>query len=240
MTQGVSDSKGGAPLLRLSGVNRVFDDGRITALRDINLSIEPGDCAAVLGKSGSGKSTLIHVMGGCDSITSGEILWRGEAVRDQKTWRRLRASEIGIIFQEFLLLPALTAIKNVEMALLANGVPAAKQRRRSTELLDQVGLAHRMHHLPGALSGGERQRVAIARSIANDPTLLLADEPTGNLDSVNASLIVDLLLEIQRARGTALVMVTHDESLAERCPRRIVIRDGSIVGDGPTPGATGP
>lgn len=220
-----------APLIRVENVSRIFEDGGVVALRDVSLSICFRDCVAILGKSGSGKSSLIHILGGCDSPTSGGVYWRGELVRDQEEWRRLRATEIGIIFQEFHLLPALTSIENVEMALMGKGLSSQARRNRSAELLERVGLATRLHHLPTALSGGERQRVAIARSIANQPALLLADEPTGNLDSANAVSIMDLLLEIQKTHGTALVIVTHDESLAERCTRRVLIKDGLIVDD---------
>ncbi len=219
------------PLIQIENVTRVYDDGGVVALRGVSLSIHAGDCVAIIGKSGSGKSSVIHIMAGCDSPTSGNVYWRGEPVRDQQRWRMLRATEIGIIFQEFHLLPALTAIENVEMALMGKGISSNERRRRSAELLERVGLAARVDHLPSALSGGERQRVAIARSIANNPSLLLADEPTGNLDSANAALIVDLLLEIQRTHGTALVMVTHDESLAARCQRRVTIKDGLILDD---------
>jgi ABC-type lipoprotein export system ATPase subunit len=219
------------PLLRVENVSRVYPDGDVVALRDVNLSIGPGECIAILGKSGTGKSSLIHILGGCDDPTSGVVYWRGTPIRSQEKWRQLRASSIGIIFQEFLLLPALTAIENVEMALFGKGLSAHQRRTRSAELLERVGLSARQNHLPSALSGGERQRVAIARSIANEPDLLLADEPTGNLDSANSASIVDLLLEIQRTHGTALVIVTHDESIAAQCPRRILIKDGAIVQD---------
>lgn len=218
-------------LLRVENVRREFDGGRVKALRGVNLSVAAGDCLAILGKSGSGKSSLIHIMGGCDQPSNGTVYWRGRAIERQDEWRTLRATQIGIVFQEFLLLPALTALENVEMALLANKMKAAERRRRSTDLLVQVGLQDRFDHLPSALSGGERQRVAIARSIANRPSLLLADEPTGNLDSANAEMIADLLLDIQRTQGTALVLVTHDESLAARCARRMVIKDGVIQED---------
>jgi putative ABC transport system ATP-binding protein len=229
---------GSMPLIRIENVTRVFENGAVAALRGVSLSIHAGDCVAIIGKSGSGKSSLIHIMGGCDSPTSGKVYWRGEPVRDQQRWRSLRATEIGIIFQEFHLLPALTAIENVEMALMGKGISSKERRRRSAELLERVGLAARVDHLPGALSGGERQRVAIARSIANNPSLLLADEPTGNLDSANATLIVDLLLEIQQTHGTALVLVTHDEGLAARCLRRVTIKDGLIMDDRLTPKAS--
>ncbi len=223
------------PLIYVDNVTRSFDEGGVTALRGVSLGIYPGDCVAILGKSGSGKSSLIQIMGGCDTPTSGQVIWREEPVRDQQEWRALRASEIGIIFQEFLLLPALTAIENVEMALLGKGASAKERKARATQLLEMVGLGNRLRHLPSALSGGERQRVAIARSLANHPALLLADEPTGNLDSANAAAIVDLLLDLQKTQGTALVMVTHDESLAALCQRRVRIKDGLIIDDGLTP-----
>jgi putative ABC transport system ATP-binding protein len=235
---GIFPMTGSMPLIRIENVTRVFEDGGVVALRGVSLSIHAEDCVAILGKSGSGKSSLIHIMGGCDSPTSGKVYWRGEPVSDQQRWRLLRATEIGIIFQEFHLLPALTAIENVEMALMGKGVSSNERRRRSAQLLERVGLAARMDHLPGALSGGERQRVAIARSIANNPSLLLADEPTGNLDSANAAMILDLLLDIQQTHGTALVLVTHDESLAARCLRRVTIKDGLIMDDRLTPKAS--
>ncbi len=223
------------PLIYVDNVTRSYDEGGVTALRGVSLGIYPGDCVAILGKSGSGKSSLIQIMGGCDTPTSGQVIWREEPVRDQREWQALRASEIGIIFQEFLLLPALTAIENVEMALMGRGASAKERKAHATQLLEMVGLGKRLSHLPSALSGGERQRVAIARSLANNPALLLADEPTGNLDSVNASAIADLLLDLQKTRGTALVIVTHDESLAARCRRRVLIQDGHIIDDGLTP-----
>jgi putative ABC transport system ATP-binding protein len=185
----------------------------------------------ILGKSGSGKSTLIHILSGCDETTCGMVYWCDELVRDQRMWRTLRATQIGIVFQEFHLLPTLTAMENVELALMEKRISSREKKRRAAELLERVGLEARMRHLPTALSGGERQRVAIARSIANKPSLLLADEPTGNLDTANAASIMDLLLEIQQTHGTALALATHDESLAARCRRRVMLKDGQIVGD---------
>lgn len=218
-----------APLLRLENINRTFDDGAVVALAEIHLSIEAGDCVAIIGKSGSGKSTLINILCGCDRATSGTIYWRGKPIEKSGEWRRLRASEIGIVFQEFNLLPALTASENIEVALMERGLGARDRRSRATELLARVGLEHRMHQRPANLSGGERQRVAIARALANDPALLLADEPTGSLDSASAASIMDLLLDIQEAQGAALVLVTHDEGLASRCRRRVAMRDGRIA-----------
>jgi ABC-type lipoprotein export system ATPase subunit len=217
------------PLVRLENVSRVFDDGAVTALRDINLSVAPGEFTVIVGPSGSGKSSLIHIMGGFDTPSAGTVYWKGSPVLDQRSWTKLRRKEIGFIFQEFHLLPTLTALENVDMALSGQGLSSLVRMRRATELLEQVGLGPRMTHLPHALSGGERQRVAIARSIANRPILLLADEPTGNLDSDNAGMVADLLLDIHKKQQTALVMVTHDEALAVRGERRIHIKDGRIV-----------
>jgi putative ABC transport system ATP-binding protein len=190
------------PLIYVENITRSYENGAVVALRKVSLKIYAGDCVAILGKSGSGKSSLIQIMGGCDSPTSGTVFWREEPVRNQQEWRELRATEIGIIFQEFLLLSVLTAIENVEMALMGRGLSAKERNLRAAELLGMVGLGKRLHHLPSALSGGERQRVAIARSIANNPALILADEPTGNLDSANAAAIIDLLLEIQKTHGS--------------------------------------
>jgi putative ABC transport system ATP-binding protein len=212
----------------LENVSREFDDGAVVALCDVNFSIYAEECVAILGKSGSGKSTLIHILSSCDKVTAGKVFWREEPVRDPRAWRKLRASQIGIVFQEFYLLPTLTAMENVELAM-TNAKSSRDRRHRAAELLARVGLEARMRHLPSALSGGERQRVAIARSLANTPSLLLADEPTGNLDTANAASIMDLLLEIQQTHGTALVLATHDESLALRCRRRVTLKDGRIV-----------
>jgi putative ABC transport system ATP-binding protein len=217
------------PLVRLENVSRIFDDGAVTALRDINLSIYPGEFTVIVGPSGSGKSSLVHIMGGFDTSSSGIVYWKGGPVSDQTLWTNLRRSQIGFVFQEFHLLPTLTALENVDMAMSGRGLSSQARKRRATELLEQVGLGARMTHLPHALSGGERQRVAIARSIANNPVLLLADEPTGNLDSENARMVTDLLLDIHDKRKTALVMVTHDAELAARGQRRIRIKDGRIV-----------
>jgi putative ABC transport system ATP-binding protein len=215
-------------LVRLDGVSRAFDNGAVVALRNIDLGIAAGDSLAVVGASGSGKSSLINMMSGIDQPTAGRVLWNGQPVTSRRQWTALRARDIGIVFQEFHLLPTLTAIENIEVALFGRG-SAAQRRLRAAAALERVGLADRFHHLPHALSGGERQRVAIARSIVNGPKLLLADEPTGNLDSTNAGMVADLLLHLQATSDATLVLVTHDESLARRCRRQIRIRDGQIV-----------
>jgi predicted ABC-type transport system involved in lysophospholipase L1 biosynthesis ATPase subunit len=218
-------------LIALEGVARAFDDGAIVALKSIDLAIHAGECVAILGPSGSGKSSIVNLLSGIDRPTAGQILWNGKPVKSRRAWARLRRDGIGIVFQEFNLLPTLTASENVEMALMARGVPAEERRVRAHAALERVGLAHRVKHLPHALSGGERQRVAIARSIVNAPRLLLADEPTGNLDSANAEIVADLLFNLQRDTGTTLVLVTHDEKLAARCRRCVRVRDGEVAAD---------
>lgn len=223
-------------LLRLEEVERVYDDGIVAAVRGVNLSIFADERVAIVGHSGSGKSSLLNMMGGCDMPTSGRVYWRGHQVRDLAAWTRLRGVEIGMVFQDFLLLPTLTAAENVEMALMGRGIRSGERRRRAAALIDEVGLSARLNHLPQALSGGERQRVAIARSIANKPALLLADEPTGNLDSANAQMVLDLLLELQRRHHTTLILVTHDEDLASHCTRLIRMKDGRIEGAVSAPG----
>jgi putative ABC transport system ATP-binding protein len=216
-------------LIELQNVSRTFDDGSVQALRGIDLAIMPGEFVAIVGPSGCGKSSLVHVMAGFDLPTSGRVLWKGVEMRGQRKWVDLRRKEIGIVFQEFLLLPTLSALENVEIAMSGTWLGATAQRSRAAKLLDQVGLSARANHLPYALSGGERQRVAIARSIANRPQLLLCDEPTGNLDSENARGVIDLLLSIRAADGMALVLVTHDRDLAALGDRRIQLIDGRVA-----------
>ena len=216
-------------LIELENVSRTFDDGSVQALRGIDLAIMVGEFVAIVGPSGSGKSSLVHIMAGFDRPTDGRVRWKGAEMRAQRAWTDLRRKEIGIVFQEFLLLPTLSALENVEIAMSGTGLSASAQRSRAAELLDQVGLSARMKHLPHALSGGERQRVAIARSIANRPEFLLCDEPTGNLDSENARAVIDLLLSIRAANGMTLVLVTHDRDLAALGERRIQLMDGRVV-----------
>jgi predicted ABC-type transport system involved in lysophospholipase L1 biosynthesis ATPase subunit len=220
-----------ATLIALRGVGRIHDGGAIAALRNVDLDIEAGDCIAIVGASGSGKSSLVNLLCGIDYPSTGTVLWNGEPVRRQAEWARLRRTSIGIVFQEFNLIPTLTALENVELALFGRGMSGKRRLARASVLLDRVGLEPRMHSRVTTLSGGERQRVAIARAMANEPTLLLADEPTGSLDSVNAALVAELLFKLRDDPRMTIVLVTHNESLAARCPRRVRIKDGSIVED---------
>jgi ABC-type lipoprotein export system ATPase subunit len=220
---------GHGTLIALRGVSRIHDGGAIAALRNVDLEIRAGDCIAIVGASGSGKSSLVNLLCGIDYPSTGTVLWNGQPVRRQAQWARLRRTSIGIVFQEFNLIPTLTALENVELALFGRGMSAKRRLARASILLDRVGLEPRMHSRVTTLSGGERQRVAIARAMANEPTLLLADEPTGSLDSANAALVAELLFKLRDDLKMTIVLVTHNEALAARCPHRLRIKDGSVV-----------
>jgi putative ABC transport system ATP-binding protein len=230
---GSDKSSDSEPLIALRGVSRSYDGGAIAALRSIDLQIEAGDCLAVVGASGSGKSSLVNLLCGIDHASAGTVLWEGKVLRTRRDWAQLRRRHIGIVFQEFNLIPTLTALENVEIALFGRGLSASQRLTRAAVVLDRVGLEHRMHNRVTTLSGGERQRVAIARAIVNQPKLLLADEPTGNLDSVSAGNVADLMFRLHRDSGMTMILVTHDDGLAGRCRRRVRIRDGVIVEDRP-------
>jgi len=225
-------------VIELQAVRRHFTNGRIVAALDgVSLTIPDRSMLAVMGPSGSGKSTLLNLMAGLDRPTSGRILIDGTdlAALDEEGRTRLRRDRIGIIFQFFNLLPSLTARENVELPLLLGSASSAEARRRAGESLDEVGLTGRASHLPDALSGGERQRVAIARAIVTRPALLLADEPTGNLDSATGLEILGLLRGLPGRLGTTIVIVTHDRGIAEACERVIRLRDGRVEESPPTP-----
>ncbi len=216
----------------VTDVTRSYDlDGvSVPALRGVSLTIEPGDYLAIVGPSGSGKSTLMHLLGGLDRPTSGQLLLGGRDVASLSPadLARLRNEVIGFVFQSFHLLARTTALDNVGLPLIYRGVRRAERRRRARAMLELVGLAHRVDHRPGQLSGGEQQRVAIARALVTDPSVLLADEPTGNLDSRSGEAVLDLLETLNTERGVALVIVTHDANVAARARRRITMRDGLI------------
>jgi putative ABC transport system ATP-binding protein len=212
-------------------VSRVFSmpAGPVTAVRDVTLQIHDGDHIAVRGPSGCGKSTLLHMLGCVEPQTSGSLLFDGQDVSQLSDARRslLRLKQIGFVFQRFFLLPMLTARENVELPMSEAGVPKPARQKRAVELLEYVGLAARADHRPSQLSGGEMQRVAIARALANGPRLLLADEPTGELDEATGAQVASLLDRVNQA-GTALVIVTHDPALADRAGRVLMMRDGQI------------
>jgi putative ABC transport system ATP-binding protein len=204
--------------------------GRVTALQEVTFDVASGEFVALTGRSGSGKSTLLHLIGGLDTPTAGRVLVDGENVADVKRSSTYRRNVVGFVFQLHYLLPDLTARQNVEMALLGAGVRRSERRRRALALLDEAGLAHRAEHQPHQLSGGERQRVAVARALANEPTLLLADEPTGSLDTASAERVLNLISAVRERRGMTTIIVTHDVSVSGRADRTLQIADGRIVG----------
>ena len=201
-----------------------------TILKGIDLDIEEGEFLSILGPSGSGKSTLMNIIGCLDTPTSGEYILHGRMIRDldENQLAHIRSKEIGFIFQQFQLLPRLDALKNVELPLIYAGVPPRERTRRAEEMLVRVGLKDRMHHYQNQLSGGQQQRVAIARALATNPTLLLADEPTGNLDSRTGADVMRLFHELHEA-GNTIVLITHDAKIAAQTPRAIHIHDGRVL-----------
>lgn len=224
-------------LLRVEGLGKSFPtgEGEIEVLRGIDLRVREGECLAVLGESGVGKSTLLHVLGTLDHPTSGRVLFRGEDVfgKPPSELARFRNTQLGFVFQFHHLLPEFDAIENVMMPGLIRGLSFSELRERAAAILDEVELSHRLTHKVGKLSGGERQRVAVARALLLDPPLVLADEPTGNLDPRTAQTVENLLLEMNRTRGTALVVVTHNQRLAEKLGNAV-----TLVGTGSETGAS--
>lgn len=204
----------------------------VQALGGVSLRIEQGELAAIVGPSGSGKSTMLHVMGTLDQPTSGSVLVDGRDVSGfgDRRLSAVRSQLIGFVFQSFFLIDGMSSIDNVANGLLYSGVPTAQRRRAAAKALIRVGLGHRLHHSPNELSGGERQRVAIARAVVNNPAIVLADEPTGNLDSKSSESIMDLIHGLH-ASGTTIVVITHDTEVANSLPRQIAFRDGLIERD---------
>jgi putative ABC transport system ATP-binding protein len=220
---------GNGPILVAEHLVKTYDRGRVRALDGLDLTVHDGEFLSVVGPSGSGKSTLLHMLGALDRPDSGRIMLEGRDLAKQKRLDRVRARSIGFVFQLHNLLPALTARENVEVPLRALGVSRSERRRRAVALLETVGLGNRLDHRPGELSGGERQRVAAARAVVNEPRLVLADEPTGDLDREAGQRIMELLAELRRARGLTVVLVTHNPDLAAAAPRTVRILDGRVV-----------
>ena len=214
------------------GLKKDYDDGQVQALRGVDLQIADREFLAIVGPSGSGKTTLLQMLGALDRPTAGTLKYRGRSLLDLGDAAAYRAHDIGFIFQAFHLLPTFTAIENVQIPMFENHQSRATRKARALELLKAVGLEQRVNHFPAKLSGGERQRVAIARSLANSPSVLLADEPTGNLDSASAKQILDLITGLYFEHRMTLILVTHDASVASRASRAIQMKDGHIVFDG--------
>ncbi|OFC72625.1 lipoprotein-releasing ABC transporter ATP-binding protein LolD [Alteromonas confluentis] len=222
-------------LLACRGITKIYHDGQTDTpvLSNVSLSVKPSEHVAILGSSGSGKSTLLHILGGLDKPTEGEVWFEGKSITSMKSAQlaALRNQKIGFIYQFHHLLPEFTALENTAMPLLIGGESPANATKQAEEILEKVALSHRMQHKPSALSGGERQRVAIARALVNRPALVLADEPTGNLDNKTGEQIYQLLTSLSESLGTSFVVVTHDNALAARMDRILRIKDGVLHGE---------
>lgn len=220
-------------LLQCEKLCKSYQEGKVKTdvLRNVTFQIAPGDMLAIVGSSGSGKSTLLHLLGGLDTPTAGEVIFNGLALSQLSSREKaeLRNHQLGFIYQFHHLLPDFTALENVAMPLLIGKTSAREATQRAEAMLEAVGLAHRAAHRPAELSGGERQRVAIARALVNNPLLVLADEPTGNLDARNAESIFELLTRLNRSQGTAFLVVTHDLQLAHRLDKQLEMRDGTLT-----------
>jgi putative ABC transport system ATP-binding protein len=225
---------GDVPALEARDVTKIYPDGDVVALQHVNLKVMPGQYVAVMGPSGSGKSTLLQLLGALDRPTSGEILIGGRSIARESSLDQIRANELGFVFQSFHLLPTLTAMENIQIPMFEGPLAATDRESRARELLELVHLSHRADHLPSRLSVGERQRVAVARALANRPSVLLADEPTGNLDSQTGQEILELFARLHAEQQMTLLVITHDQQVADRAERLIRIRDGQIEEDRPT------
>jgi putative ABC transport system ATP-binding protein len=221
-------------MIELVNANKIYTTGKFSvhALKDINLSIKQGEFISIIGHSGSGKSTLMNILGGLDTLTNGIYTLDRQVFIDQKpdTLAEIRNERIGFVFQTFNLLPRTSALKNVELPLLYSGVSKKQRKERSLKALDSVGLADRVNHKPNELSGGQKQRVAIARALVNEPSIILADEPTGNLDSKTTEDILELFKELNRL-GKTIIIITHEDNVAETANRMITLKDGIVIND---------
>ena len=222
-------------IIKIENLNKTYDTGAIQvhALRGINLTIHEGEYVAIMGQSGSGKSTLMNIIGVLDRPTEGSYVLDGVDVNGAKDAElsKIRNKKIGFVFQTYNLISKTNAIKNVEMPMLYAGVPGKQRVQRAKELLEMVGMGERMRHLPEELSGGQKQRVAIARAMANDPAIILADEPTGALDSVTGRKVMDLFHKLHDEEGKTIVLITHSPELAEETQRIVTIKDGHVIGE---------
>ena len=223
-------------IVQATGIHKTYDTGlvRVHALRGVDLRVRHGEMVAIMGPSGCGKTTLLNCLSGLDEIDSGQVLIDGTVIHNMLDDARsdYRARSMGFVFQLYNLLPVLSAVENVEMPLLVSGVNTKQARRRSMEMLDLLGLSDRARHLPAELSGGQRQRVTIARALVNQPSIVWADEPTGDLDSETAGDIIELMCELNRSNGQTFVLVTHASEVGARADRIVRMRDGSIEDDG--------
>lgn len=219
-------------LIETRALTKVYGDGQgVRALDGVDVTIGPGEMLAVMGPSGSGKSTLLNMVGGLDLPTSGQVIIDGQDLSKVRNLDRFRAQTVGFVFQLHNLLPTLTALENVEVPMRGQSMRRGARRKRAKELLDLVDLADRMDHLPSQLSGGQRQRVAVARALANNPRLILADEPTGSLDTAAGDEVMELLAELRKSQGTTVIVVSHDRRVARATERILTMRDGRIIDD---------
>lgn len=225
-----------APIVKAVGIHKTYDTGqvKVNALRGVDLSVKRGEIVAIMGPSGCGKTTMLNCLSGLDDVDAGQVVIDGVVLHDLPDDERsdYRARNMGFVFQLYNLLPVLSSVENVEMPLLLSGVGASEARRRSLEILELVGLAHRANHLPSELSGGQRQRVTIARALVNQPSIVWADEPTGDLDSETADEIMDLITELNKANRQSFIVVTHSIDVGRLAHRIVRMRDGAIVDDG--------
>jgi putative ABC transport system ATP-binding protein len=236
----MNDAASPSPLLRAEHLRKVYPDGKVVALDDVSVAIAPGEHVGVMGPSGCGKSTLLNLLGALDRPDSGEVFFEGVPMSRQPSLARLRSRKVGFVFQSFHLLPTLTAMENVQVPMFGGPLSASGRAKKARELLETVGIQHRARHTPSRLSVGERQRVALARALANDPVVLLADEPTGNLDTRATAQVLDLFASLNRDRGLTFVVVTHSPEVAKRCGRVLWMSDGRLVKDERNPDAEGP
>lgn len=230
----MKDKKNQKPLIEMKGIIKKYyigEPNELQILQGISLNIYEGEFVAIVGESGSGKSTLMNIIGALDKPTEGSYILDGIDVQNasEKEMNNIRNQKIGFVFQNFNLIGRNSALKNVELPMLYSGVNSKKRTERAMELLEKVGMADRYKHKPNELSGGQKQRVAIARSLANDPSIILADEPTGALDSETSRIVMDIFHELNKTQKKTIILITHSKELAEECPRIITIKDGAIV-----------